>query len=161
MGQGISVDGHALKLQVSSRKAQSAGRSEVAKPKKAKNSFATQRLCVRNLAFEATGKEIRQLFSAYGSVTAVRIPKKADYSGHRGFAFVDFASKSEAAAAYEALQHTHLYGRRLVIEAAEEKPNDVGAAQETAQKRQVAREQTSEAKKRRRASVLNAAAGAG
>merc|ERR1712007_358170 len=97
------------------------------KSKKAKSALATQRLCVRNLAFEATGKEVRQLFSAYGSVTAVRIPKKADYNGHRGFAFVDLASKVEAAAAYEALQHTHLYGRRLVIEPAEEKATDVEA----------------------------------
>merc|ERR1712232_264290 len=149
MGQGISVDGHALKLQVSSRKAQSAGRSEVAKPKKAKNSFATQRLCVRNLAFEATGKEIRQLFSAYGSVTAVRIPKKADYSGHRGFAFIDFASKSEAASAYDALHHTHLYGRRMVIEPAEEKASDVGSVQEAANKRQASKALKSEAKRRR------------
>jgi multiple RNA-binding domain-containing protein 1 len=41
---------------------------------------------------------------------------------HRGFAFVEFASKAEAKGAFEALcQSTHLYGRRLVLEwAAEE-----------------------------------------
>ncbi len=38
----------------------------------------------------------------------------------RGFAFVDFATKQEARNAMEAVQGTHLYGRRLVIEWAEE-----------------------------------------
>lgn len=33
-----------------------------------------------------------------------------------GFAFIDFASRAEAQAAFGALQHSHLYGRRLVIE---------------------------------------------
>merc|ERR1712224_210954 len=112
-------------------------------------------LCVRNLAFEVKNAELRQLFSAYGSLTAVRIPKKANYDGHRGFAFVDFASKAEAAAAYEALQHTHLYGRRMVIEAAEEKATDVASVQQAAQKRQASKGLKSEASKRRRASVLN------
>merc|ERR1712070_1340441 len=116
---------------------------------------ASPRLCVRNLAFEANRKELAQLFGAYGSLTAVRIPKKSDYSGHRGFAFIDFASKSEAAAAFEALQHTHLYGRKLVIEAAEEKATDVASVQQAAQKRQASKGLKSEATKRRRASVLN------
>eukprot|EP00439_Symbiodinium_sp_Y106_P010641 s7962_g1.t1 len=68
-------------------------------------------ICVRNIAFEATRKELYQLFGAYGTVTSCRLPKKSDYSGHRGFAFIDFASRGEAAAAFEALQHSHLYGR--------------------------------------------------
>lgn len=38
----------------------------------------------------------------------------------RGFAFVDFATKQEARNAMEAVQGTHLYGRRLVLEWAEE-----------------------------------------
>ncbi len=37
----------------------------------------------------------------------------------RGFAFVDFATKQEAQAALEAVMGTHLYGRRLVVEWAE------------------------------------------
>ncbi len=34
----------------------------------------------------------------------------------RGFAFVDFLTKQEAAAAAAAVAGTHLYGRRLVVE---------------------------------------------
>merc|ERR1712066_347982 len=108
------------------------------------------------MGFEVKNSELRQLFGAYGSITSVRIPKKANHDGHRGFAFIDFASKAEAAAAFEALQHTHLYGRRMVIEPAEEKASDVGTVQATAQKRMVAKELTSESKRRRRAGVLNA-----
>ena len=40
--------------------------------------------------------------------------------GCRGFAFVDFATKQEARNAMEAVQGAHLYGRRLVLEWAEE-----------------------------------------
>mmetsp|Transcript_36619 Transcript_36619/g.105353 ORF Transcript_36619/g.105353 Transcript_36619/m.105353 type:complete len:821 (-) Transcript_36619:42-2504(-) len=158
--QGVVVDDHALQLQISQRHRPQVGQAADTGVK-AKTAIKTQKLCVRNLAFEVTVKELRQLFGAYGSVTAARLPKKADYTGHRGFAFIDFASKSEAAAAYEALQHTHLYGRRLVIEPAEETQTDVGAVQETAQKRQAAKEQQSEAKRRRRAGVLNAPGEAG
>lgn len=160
--QGLVVDGHALNLAISKRGAGTgdSGRSSAVGPKK-KGALASPRLCVRNLAFEVKGKELRQLFGAYGSVTAVRIPKKADYSGHRGFAFVDFASKSEAAAAFEALQHTHLYGRRMVIEAAEEKANDVATAALEAQKRQASRSVTSEAKKRQRTGMLDVSGEAG
>jgi len=155
--QGIMLEGHSIKLQVSTPRSKRNSKEENKEPKKGgKGALNTQRLCVRNLAFEANVKELRQLFSAYGSVTSVRMPKKADHTGHRGFAFIDLGSKAEAAAAFEALQHTHLYGRRLVIEPAEEKANDVGSAQEAAQKRSAAHTLTSESKKRRRAGVLNA-----
>ena len=49
---------------------------------------------------------------------------------------MDFASRAEAQAAFEALQHSHLYGRRLVIEPAEEKANDVAHVQLEAAKKQ-------------------------
>ena len=76
---------------------------------------------VRNVAFQARPKEIRELFSPFGSVKAVRIPKKFDGKS-RGYAFVEYATKQEAKAAMEALSHSHLYGRRLVVEyAAEDK----------------------------------------
>jgi multiple RNA-binding domain-containing protein 1 len=155
--QGMSLEGHVLQLQVSQRGSDRQGRASSAASiqKKGSKALSSPSLCVRNLAFEVKNAELRQLFGAYGSVTAVRIPKKANYDGHRGFAFIDFASKAEAAAAFEALQHTHLYGRRLVIEAAEEKATDVASVQQAAQKRQASKGLKSEATKRRRASVLN------
>jgi multiple RNA-binding domain-containing protein 1 len=50
----------------------------------------------------------------------VRLPKKYDQRSHRGFAFVEFLTKQEAANAYSHLEKTHLYGRHLVLEWAED-----------------------------------------
>jgi multiple RNA-binding domain-containing protein 1 len=155
--QGSILEGHALQLQVSQRGSERKGQTSAGAKKAKAGALTSPRLCVRNLAFAVKNSELRQLFGAYGSITAVRIPKKANYDGHRGFAFIDFASKAEAAAAYEALQHTHLYGRRMVIEAAEEKATDVASVQQAAQKRQASKGLKSEASKRRRAGVLNTA----
>lgn len=40
--------------------------------------------------------------------------------GHRGFAFLDFMTKQEAKSVYENVANTHLLGRHLVVEWAEE-----------------------------------------
>lgn len=78
------------------------------------------KLIVRNVAFQATVKELKELFGTFGKVKTARIPKKFD-GNHRGFAFVEFVTAKEAAHAFEALSATHLYGRHLVIEWAEDK----------------------------------------
>lgn len=41
------------------------------------------------LPIQATAKELREIFSSFGQLKRVRLPKKFD-GGHRGFAFVDF-----------------------------------------------------------------------
>ncbi|ORZ32517.1 hypothetical protein BCR44DRAFT_1487118 [Catenaria anguillulae PL171] len=73
------------------------------------------KLIVRNVPFEATIKDLRQLFRPFAHVKSVRLPKKVT-GGHRGFAFAEFLTHGEAIEAIRALRHTHLYGRRLVIE---------------------------------------------
>ena len=75
---------------------------------------------VRNVPFQATRKEILQLFGSYGHLKKVRLPKKFDGS-HRGFAFVEFLTAQEAQNAMKALSSTHLYGRHLVLEWADDK----------------------------------------
>ena len=40
-----------------------------------------------------SGKELYQLFGAYGTVTSCRLPKKSDYSGHRGFSMGCFRER--------------------------------------------------------------------
>ncbi|KAI1195456.1 RNA recognition domain-containing protein [Nemania serpens] len=79
---------------------------------------ATCTLIVKNLPFQASKREIKALFSAYSQIKAVRMPKKFNQSG-RGFAFVDFTSSKDAASALQALEGTHLLGRRLVLQYAE------------------------------------------
>lgn len=62
--------------------------------------------------------------SAHGHLKSVRLPKKF-HSGSRGFAFLDFVTRHEAENAYAALRHTHLLGRHLVLEWAEEAEQDL------------------------------------
>ena len=57
---------------------------------------------VRNVAFEATLDDIKNLFKSFADIKSVRMPKKND-GGHRGFAFVDFISIDEANKAFKAL----------------------------------------------------------
>jgi len=59
--------------------------------------------------------------SAHGHLKSVRLPKKFD-AHTRGFAFLDFVSRREAENAYA---DTHLLGRHLVLEWAEEAEQDL------------------------------------
>eukprot|EP00117_Sycon_ciliatum_P045021 scpid26796/ scgid1869/ Probable RNA-binding protein 19; RNA-binding motif protein 19 len=112
--QHHSIDDHNVELKMSDRTTKVAPRAG----KRAKSSAApSKKILVRNLPFEANGKEIRELFKAYGQINTVRLPKKPGTNNHRGFGFVDFLSEQEAERAFDALSaSTHLYGRRLVLE---------------------------------------------
>ena len=112
--QGTVLDGHALELKASTKRLTQSTAKEAPKP----GSNSSKLIC-RNVAFQATAKELRDLFSSYGHLKRVRMPKKFDGS-HRGFAFIDFATAQEATNAFKALSSTHLYGRHLVLEWAEE-----------------------------------------
>lgn len=83
-----------------------------------KEDFETARddkLLVKNLAFEASKDEIRELFKQFGDVKNVRLPVKTS-GDHRGYAFVEFLTHEEAKNAFSKLSNTHFYGRKLVIE---------------------------------------------
>jgi len=111
---GSVLDGHALEVKPSDKRITAVPQHTVSKS--ADNSESCK-LLVRNVAFQATKKELRALFSAFGAVKSVRIPKKMG-GQHRGFAFIELSSVQEAMAAKSALSSTHLYGRHLVIECA-------------------------------------------
>ncbi|PGH12928.1 hypothetical protein AJ80_06533 [Polytolypa hystricis UAMH7299] len=81
------------------------------------------KIIVKNLPFQATKKDIRSLFSAYGQLRSVRVPQKFDRTA-RGFAFADFVSAREAENAMDALKDTHLLGRRLVLQFADDEAID-------------------------------------
>ena len=118
--QGKELDGRALRLEISSRGGGGGGGGgdDKDKDKVPKGTSATK-IVVRNVAFEATKRDIQKLFNPFGTLKSCRLPKKFDGS-HRGFAFVELSTKREASAALEALAGTHLYGRRLTIERAAE-----------------------------------------
>ncbi len=94
------------------------------------------KIIVRNVPFQASPKEVKELFEAYGAVKTLRMPKTR-VSGmgmqHRGFGFVELLSIGEAKRAMKALSGTHFYGRHLVLEWADE-DNSVEGLREKAQK---------------------------
>ncbi|KAF1884789.1 hypothetical protein Lal_00028676 [Lupinus albus] len=110
--QGTVLDGHALILQLCQVKKDGDVRKTVEKDK------SSTKLLVRNVAFEATEKDLRQLFTPFGQIKSLRLPMK--FGNHRGFAFVEYVTQQEAQNALKALSSTHLYGRHLVIERAKE-----------------------------------------
>ncbi|KAM4809300.1 putative RNA-binding protein 19 [Rhinophrynus dorsalis] len=114
--QHCTVDGHQLDIKLSERATRI---SESTKRKKQiTKKQQSSKILVRNVPFQATVREIRELFSTFGELKTVRLPKKMAGTGsHRGFGFVDFVTKQDAKRAFSALCHsTHLYGRRLVLE---------------------------------------------
>ena len=111
---GHKLDNHELVLEPSHKAidaAEERRRDDIGKKLGAKKT----KVVIKNLPFEASKKDIRSLFGAYGQLRSVRVPKKFDNST-RGFAFADFVSAKEAENAVAALANTHLLGRRLVLE---------------------------------------------
>lgn len=109
------LDGHKLEMTIS-RKAQT---SNAKQRKEIEELPVSNKLIVRNIDFAASKKELSELVSAFGELRSVRMPKKVT-GEHRGYAFVEFSNEEEAKNAYEALSHSHFYGRKLVLEFAKE-----------------------------------------
>ncbi|KAH8813228.1 hypothetical protein F5884DRAFT_699126 [Xylogone sp. PMI_703] len=130
---GYNLDNHKLVIKASHRGVDAA--EERRKEDTAKK-LASRRtkIIIKNLPFEATKKDVRSLFGAYGQLRSVRVPKKIDNSA-RGFAFADFVTVKEAESAMEALRDTHLLGRRLVLEFAAEDAVDAEEEIERMQKK--------------------------
>ncbi|KAF9484770.1 RNA-binding domain-containing protein [Pholiota conissans] len=125
--QGFVLDGHALHVTFAGRGADEPGKKEAVANSKSR----TTKMIVKNVPFEATKKDIRDLFGSHGHLKSVRLPKKFD-SRSRGFAFLEFVTRHEAENAYAALRHTHLLGRHLVLEWAEEAEQDLDALRKKA-----------------------------
>lgn len=129
--QSIALDGHTLELMISrsSKNSQVACKSSlpyVAQSTDVQVKNASNKLLVKNLPFQATKSDVMSLFNSVGTVTSIRIPKKSDGT-NKGYCFIEFLGKLEAIAALEQFQHTHLYGRHLIVELAEgEEENSSG-----------------------------------
>lgn len=129
---GQVVEGHDLQIKASHKGLDAAAerrRDDRAQRKGQRKS----RLIVKNLPFEASKKDVRNLFGSYGQVKAVRMPKKINNSS-RGYAFVDFSTPQQAEKAMD-LSRTHLLGRRLVIDYAEGDAEDPEAEIERMQEK--------------------------
>ncbi|XP_072949367.1 probable RNA-binding protein 19 [Epargyreus clarus] len=117
--QNTTLDGKTLELKRSER----GNQNEVRTAKKTTKESAQNgtKILVRNVPFQANRNEIHEIFRAFGEIKTLRLPKKFSSDQHRGFAFIDYFTKADAKSAFEALcQSTHLYGRRLVLEWADQ-----------------------------------------
>mmetsp|Transcript_71770 Transcript_71770/g.202715 ORF Transcript_71770/g.202715 Transcript_71770/m.202715 type:complete len:298 (+) Transcript_71770:488-1381(+) len=84
------------------------------------------RVYVGNLDTMVTEQEIMQIFSPFGMVTGIDMPKEGTPPVTKGFAFVEYAQQGSADKAIQVLQDFFLNGRRMRV------------GQPTAQKRQTA-----------------------
>ncbi|KAH9501392.1 putative RNA-binding protein 19 [Dermatophagoides farinae] len=121
--QNSTLDGHPIEIKLSNRTTTSkTNQTAMVKSFSGKNRSGQKqtgsKICVKNIPFEATVEDVRKIFSSFGQIKSVRIPKKlAGSSQYRGFGFVDFVTKEDAKRAFDALSaSTHLYGRPLVLE---------------------------------------------
>ena len=73
---------------------------------------------VGNLPFSATAEDIRDLFSAYGTVESVHLITDRETGQLRGFGFVEMGTDQEALAGIEGLHGADLDGRPLTVNAA-------------------------------------------
>ena len=73
------------------------------------------RLYVGNLPFSATDEELKQAFSAHGTVTEVALISDRVTGRSRGFAFVTMSSPDEANAAVSGMHGKDLGGRSLTV----------------------------------------------
>lgn len=117
-----SMDGqvlHAHKLVVrTSHRGQDAAEQRRKEDAAKKAAGKSTKLILKNLPFEASKKDIRNLMSTYGQLRTVRLPKNAQ-NRSKGYAFCEFVTSREAENAMSSLKDTHLLGRKLVLDFAE------------------------------------------
>ena len=126
--QNFNLDGHSLQVKFAQRGKESDKVDSVIGQSK------TTKMIVKNVPFEASKKDIRELFGVHGQLKSVRLPRKFDKKT-RGFAFLDFMTRRDAEIAYESLRHTHLLGRHLVLQWADDTTDIDSLREKTASSR--------------------------
>lgn len=83
------------------------------------------KLFVGGLPFATTDDELKDIFSAHGTVASAVVVKDRDTGRSKGFGFVEFESDDEGKAAESALNGSDLGGRSITVNEArprEERP---------------------------------------
>lgn len=81
----------------------------------------TMKLYLGNLPFSASDDDIREAFSAYGTIEDLFIPLDRETNRPRGFAFITLADDDLARKAIEEMDGSDLQGRNLRVNEAEER----------------------------------------
>lgn len=78
-----------------------------------------KRLYVGNLSYQATEKELQELFGEFGEVAFAKVITRAD-GRSKGFGFVEMAEEDQAKDAMEKLNQSDFMERTLVVNEARE-----------------------------------------
>ena len=70
---------------------------------------------VGNLSFEITEEDLKEVFSEYGTVKKIHIPKDRETGRKRGFAFVEMESEADENKAIQALDGAEWMERELKV----------------------------------------------
>ena len=84
-----------------------------------------KKLYVGNLLYEATDDQLRDHFSAAGTVVSVQIIRFADSGRSKGFGFVEMTTEEEAQKAIEMFHDQDFQGRKIIVN--EARPKTEGA----------------------------------
>ncbi|XP_067325536.1 RNA-binding protein 28 [Anolis sagrei] len=93
----------------------SEGSQEVQKPPKKKVASKKARLIIRNLSFKCTEEDLKSVFSPFGTVLEVTLPRKPD-GKMRGFAFVQFKNILEAGKALKGMNMKEIKERPVAVD---------------------------------------------
>lgn len=81
-----------------------------------------RKVFVGNLSFNTTQDRLNEVFTGAGQVVSVHIGTDRETGRSRGFAFVEFASDDDAQKAISSFNDFELDGRKLRVNAAEDRP---------------------------------------
>jgi len=84
------------------------------------------KLYVGNLSFQTSSEDLKEAFSAAGTVESASIIEDRETGRSRGFGFVEMATPEEAAAAIEQFNGKDLGGRNLTVNEARPKADRGG-----------------------------------
>jgi RNA recognition motif-containing protein len=80
-----------------------------------------KKLYVGNIVYSWTEEDLRQVFSAFGTVISARVPQN-DKGQSKGFGFVEFSTEEEAAKAVAEMDDKQFGGRTLKVNISAPKP---------------------------------------
>jgi len=80
------------------------------------------KLFVGGLPFATTDDELKELFSAHGTVASASVVRDRDSGRSKGFGFVEYEKDEEGKAAEKALNGSEILGRNISV--AEARPKE-------------------------------------